>query len=342
MISLSKRFFFPGWLWIIIGITACDTNNDQIIEIDGDTMGTSYHVKVIQQNRSISEKTLEEGIDHTLSVIDQKMSTYREDSELSAINQAEVGQWINVSADTLAVLTLAQNISQETHGSFDVTIAPLVNLWGFGPTKVLQEDIPAQSKIRQALSHVGYQHLRIKPGYPQVMKDTQVMLDFSAIAKGFAVDRVARYLESSGFVNYLVEVGGEIRTGGTKPDGRLWKIAIESPLPLVRRAEKIITLSDVALATSGDYRNFFEQDGKHYSHTIDPVTGKPVTHTLASVTVIDPSCARADALATALMVMGPTKGMQFVETRDIAAFFIVKQGDSFKEDYSFKFGEYLN
>ena len=168
------------------------------------------------------------------------------------------------------------------------------------------------------------------------------MLDFSAIAKGFAVDRVAQYLESSGFVNYLVEVGGEIRTGGTKPDGRLWKIAIESPLPLVRRAEKIITLSDVALATSGDYRNFFEQDGKHYSHTIDPVTGKPVTHTLASVTVIDPSCARADALATALMVMGPTKGMQFVETHDIAAFFIVKQGDSFKEDYSFKFGEYLN
>lgn len=341
--TMGRRFFIPVLISVVTAVssTGCEKNTPEYLQYSGQSMGTSYHVKIVQTKSAANENTLEEGIIDTLARVDHRMSTYRKDSEVSRLNQAAVGEWVAFSADTLEVLNLAQDMSRLTDGSFDATVGTLVNLWGFGSSGFTGA-IPSEKKIQQALSQVGYQHIKMSPDGKQVKKVADIKLDFSAIAKGFAVDQIAEYLNLSGVSDYLVEVGGEIRASGVKIDGSHWKIAIESPVSIVRSVQRVIALSDMALATSGDYRNYFEHNGQRYSHTIDPRTGKPVNHRLVSITVIDELSARADALATALTVMGENKGMEFVQAQGIAAFFIVKQEDRFVERYSSEFKEYLN
>lgn len=309
---------------------------------EGRTMGTTYHIKVIPDaNTSIGIEELSGEIVTHLNKINQLMSTYQPDSEISQFNKYQVDQWLTISAETAYVINAGQQVSQLSDGAFDMTIGNLVNLWGFGPTINL-DAIPEQSKIDSLIGSTGYQKLKTNEMPYQLLKTSpDVYLDLSAIAKGYAVDAIANVLLSHSIENFMVEIGGEIITHGVKEGNKSWVIGIQSPASITDSVQKKLYLTDVAMATSGDYRNYFEQDGKRYSHTIDPRTGHPITHQLASVTVISSSCMEADAYATAIMVLGPDKGMTFANQNNLAIFMIIKNGDTFTELKNDLFTPYL-
>lgn len=227
-----------------------------------------------------------------------------------------------------------------TDGAFDITVGPLVNLWGFGPDG-RPEEVPSAEALQQVKDRTGYQHLKLRDNPPAVSAEPAQYLDLSAIAKGFGVDQVAKYLESEGISAYLVEIGGEIRVNGQKPDGTAWRLAVEEPSGEGRQVNRIVALQQAAMATSGDYRNYYESQGQRYSHTIDPVTGKPISHSLASVTVITENCMTADALATAFNVMGFERANDLAVEQNLAAYFIVRRGDGFETHATPAFLSYL-
>ncbi|MBN2644840.1 MAG: FAD:protein FMN transferase [Desulfuromonadaceae bacterium] len=313
----------------------------ELLSLTGSTMGTSYHIKVVPNpQRSETVDTLQQRVQQRLDQINHLMSTYQKDSELSRINQAKAEQWMPVSDETLLVILTAQQVSQDSDGAFDITIGNLVNLWGFGPTINLHA-LPDPQKISTLRDQVGYTRLRLDTEHRQVAKgNDQLYLDLSAIAKGYAVDAVAELLSASGYQHYMVEIGGEIRTRGQKSATAPWAIGIEEPITDGRNIQKILHLGDAAMATSGDYRNYFEQDGKRYSHTIDPRTGYPIEHRLASVSVLSDSCMLADAYATTLMVMGPERGMAWAEKMGLAVYMIIKEEKGFSTRASHLFDKY--
>jgi thiamine biosynthesis lipoprotein len=269
------------------------------------------------------------------------MSTYIPDSELSLINSSTSTEWIPVSSQLYDVLFAAQQVSRQTDGAFDITVGPLVNLWGFGPDKV-NRPVPAAEDIATILPGTGYRQLELRTSPPAVKKHhPSTYLDLSGIAKGYAVDRIAALLEKNGINRFMVEIGGEIRARGSNQREETWRVGIEKPLIDQRAVEVIIHLPDTGMATSGDYRNFFMHDGRRYSHTIDPATGWPVSHDLTSVSVLDDSAMMADALATALMVMGPDLAWRFAEDRNIPALFIINSKDEFTEKHTTSFSPYL-
>jgi thiamine biosynthesis lipoprotein len=225
------------------------------------------------------------------------------------------------------VFQLALGISEQTGGVFDITVGPLVNAWGFGPDSVPATPL-SDAEVASLLAHTGYGKLTLDPDNLTVSKaDPEVYCDLSAIAKGYAVDRVGLALEEAGFFDYMAEVGGEVRTRGLNAEGQPWRIGIVCPDPTQGGLEQIVPLSGWSLATSGDYRNFYERDGVRYSHTIDPRTGRPITHNLASASVIHTECALADGYATALMVMGPEDALRWCEEHDVIAFLIVREAE---------------
>jgi len=278
------------------------------------------------------------GIEGVLSEVNSRMSTYLPRSDLSMFSSAGINTDVSVSQKTVEVVNKALTIASLTNGYFDPTVAPLVDLWGFGPT-VRNTEVPQADVVEKTNQLVGYQALSVDFHSVSLSKTEQRELDLSAIAKGYAVDLVAGYLEQEGHTNYLVEVGGEMRFSGVKPENKAWRIAIEKPDPTERSAFRILELNEGAVATSGDYRNFFELDGQRFSHTINPKTGYPVKHDLASVTVIMDDCIDADAFATAFMAMGKKSAMALSEKENIASFFIYKDGDSFKSVQSSQFTE---
>lgn len=305
-------------------------------------MGTLYTVKVVDPPRGADPEALRSGIDGILQQVDARMSTYRPDSELSRFNAARSRDWIGISRELLTVLREAQRVSELTGGAFDVTVGPLVNLWGFGPGGGA-DVLPSNDAIQAALARVGYRHLHLRDAPPAFRKDPpELYVDLSAIAKGYAVDRVAEFLASQGIGDYMVEVGGEVRARGRNARGTAWRIAIERPSATRRAVQLVVALDDAGIATSGDYRNYFERDGRRYSHTIDPATGRPITHALASVTVIAPSTMHADALATGLMVLGPHKGYELAEHLGLAALFIIKTQDGFTQRGTPAFAPYVS
>jgi thiamine biosynthesis lipoprotein len=325
---------------VSLALTGCQSGgSDPVIQtLSGVTMGTSYSVKVVaSEDHDLA--LLKSRVQATLDDLESKMSTYRSDSELSRFNQRDPGQWFSVSTDTATVVNLGLEVSRQTGGAFDMTVGPLVNLWGFGPGSDRAEP-PTDDEIDTLLAQIGYARLQVRLTPSALFKQQSAYLDLSAIAKGYAVDRVAELLDEE-YQAYLVEVGGELRARGLKPDHSPWRIAVEIPQAGSRDIQRVISASDTAIATSGDYRNYFERDGVRYSHTIDPLTGRPISHGLASVTVLDPSCARSDALATAFMVMGDVKGLLLAEQMNLPVFFIVKQGEGFVEKYSSAFERYL-
>ncbi|MEA3544290.1 MAG: FAD:protein FMN transferase [Thermodesulfobacteriota bacterium] len=325
----------------IVYLNRYKTTHDQLLTIAGTSMGTSYHIKVAPMGAKIDSSSLKNQIQSRLDDIDNQMSTYKKNSDISRFNRHPDNDWMSVSAETMFVVQTADTISRLSHGAFDITIGKLVNLWGFGPT-INIEAIPAADAILNLQSQVGYHQLELRQTPPALRKRSKaVSLDLSAIAKGYAVDAIARLLLEHQLDNFLVEIGGEIITHGYKQPQRPWVIGIESPVAGERSIRKRLHLPDVAMATSGDYRNYFEHQDTRYSHTIDPATGYPVKHRLASVTVIDSSCMRADALATAIMVMGPGKGMEFAEQQQLAIFMLVKQNGQFVEKHSTAFKPYL-
>jgi thiamine biosynthesis lipoprotein len=290
----------------------------------GETMGTTYTVQVSEMMSESERLVVARAIEETLESVNHKMSNYREDSELSRLNRAAAGEAITVSPETFDVLFEAQRISELTQGAFDVTVAPLVSLWGFGPGAGASEP-PSQESIDRAKSRVGYRNLVVDDDARTITKKAEGLeCDLSAIAKGYAVDRVAERLKEQGIQNFMVEVGGEVRTLGKNAKGQAWQIGVEKPVPGTRALERIVPLSGLAMATSGDYRNFYEVEGKLYSHLIDPRLGRPVEHHLASVSVIDETCMRADALASGLLVLGPEEGFDLAVQQDLTVLFLIR------------------
>ena len=252
-------------------------------------------------------------IEGRLFQINQQMSTYLLHSEISRLNGGDVGTWYDVSPEFIRVYDLAKDIHRQTGGAFEPTLGELVNLWGFGP-KGRVTKVPNDLDLQDALRNMGFQKIISADGKRLQKTNAKVYLDFSAIAKGFAVDYLAEYLDYLGIQNYLVEVGGEVRTKGLKKSGHPWKIGIEMP-SMGRSVMKVVAPNGRAVATSGDYRNYFESEGQRYSHILDPRTGRPIKHRLASVSVLAETCAEADAYATAFMVMGLEASKEFLQNQ---------------------------
>ena len=299
-----------------------------LAEFHGSTMGTTYSVKIADLPPTLDSNTLHGEIEAVFARINEQMSTYLEDSHLSRFNAGHGTRWFSAPVELVTVVQQAQRLSELTGGAFDVTVGPLVNLWGFGPP-ARPERPPSAEAIADVRQRIGYRKLDVRMSPPGLKKSIpDLYVDLSAIAKGYAVDQVAEHLEQRGVSNYLVEVGGEIRGLGHNARYVPWQIAIEKPVSGTRVVQQIIAVDGVSIATSGDYRNHFEHQGRRFSHTIDPNTGSPVTHALASVTVLNPSATYADALATGLMVLGPESGYELAEREGLAALFIVKtEGD---------------
>jgi len=303
-------------------------------------MGTSWHVTVIGSAGSPGEADLQAGIEAVLDEVNSSMSTYRADSEISRFNALPVDEWFDVSPDFYTVLSTAMAIGWQSHGAYDVTVAPLVDLWGFGPQGPVAAP-PSDDTVTDVLERVGQDHLRLDGEGQRLLKHSPVTLDFSSIAKGFGVDRVAQWLSAQGVARYLVEVGGEMRLAGLSARGDPWRIAIERPDSGDRGVEQAIRLTDTGVATSGDYRNFFEIDGQRFSHSIDPRRGYPVAHDLVSVTVVHPSAMIADGWATALVVLGYEDAMAVAQEQGLAVYFIRRQGEAFSDSHTPAFEPYL-
>ena len=304
-------------------------------------MGTTWHVTYTApaQDRSIAE--IQQGIESILEEVNASMSTYRSDSEISRFNQANVNDWFSVSSGFLEVLQAALAIGEMSDGAYDVTVGPVVNLWGFGPQARI-DSVPEQSALTELLSHIGQDKLQLDEPELKILKTDALSLDFSSIAKGYGVDVVADWLVFLGVKNFLVEVGGEMRLVGLNPKGSSWRIAIEQPDSMIGSVATAINVTGRGVATSGDYRNYFEVEGKRYSHTIDARTGFPINHDLVSVTVVHPSAMVADGWATAFMVMGAQKAMKVALEQHLAVYFIRRIEQNFSSSYSPQFVSYLD
>ncbi|MDP5292637.1 FAD:protein FMN transferase [Oceanimonas sp. CHS3-5] len=312
------------------------------LHLTGNTMGTYYSIKIVGADDSRSE-ALQAEIDRRLEQVNDHMSTYREDSELSRFNRHDDDTPVAVSADTAKVVTAALQLGRLTEGALDVTVGPLVNLWGFGPD-ARPTHIPSDEQLAEVKARTGLEHLSVHTTAEGEFLQKSLpglYVDLSSIAKGFGVDAVSEYLSEQGLTNHLVEIGGEVKTRGLNAHGQDWRIAVEKPGPGTGMVQQVVAIAGTSVATSGDYRNYYELDGKRLSHTMDPATGKPITHRLASVTVIHPSCMIADGLATALTVMGTERALAFAERRGLAVYLLTKTDDGFRVDMSSAFQKYL-
>lgn len=299
-------------------------------ELSGSALGTTFSVLLVEPGEEFSSEQLQAGILETLEHVDRLASTWREDSELSRFNANDDSGWIDASAEFCDAIERAVEVSRLTDGAFDITIGPLVNLWGFGPTGDVRQP-PTEDTIRAMMAEVGYANLQTRCDVPAVKKLIgSIYVDLSGWAKGYAVDQVATLLERNELNDYLVEIGGEMRVRGHNAEGLKWAVAVETPSTTRRLPHQVLRLTDTGIATSGDYRNYFEHDGELYSHTIDARTGWPVAHSLAAVTVVNPSAAYADAMATALLVLGPTDGPLRAEQLGIAAYFLIRNDTNFE------------
>lgn len=336
------KMFNKIWLALIAlaFFVSCSKQNElETLALQGRTMGTSYHVTLVGKSNLLDKTQLQKDIDAILVDVNNKMSTYQPDSELSLFNQNTTTEAVALSADTAKVISKAIDIGVQTHGALDITVGPLVNLWGFGPDG-RPDKVPSDTEIDSIKGHVGLDKLMYQQG-KLTKSDPKVYVDLSAIAKGFGVDQLADYLESQGINHYLVEIGGEMRLKGQKLNGANWRVAIEKPESFDRAVQQVIEPGDNALATSGDYRNYFEENGVRFSHTIDPTTFKPINHKLVSVSVITSTCMEADGLATALNVMGPQKAFNFAKAHDLAVYLVVKSDSGFDVLYTEQFKPYM-
>ena len=340
---LNRVSLFFLFTFLLSLLVACKPFDDVVpMVLQGKTMGTTYNITIANPAENLSENELQQGVDQLLLNVNQQMSTYIDDSEISQFNKLAINRWQTVSTDFIEVALLSQQLSTLSGGRFDVTIGPLIELWGFG--RESSSSVPSDEAITEAKAKVGWQALDIDVDKQQLRKTKPISVNLSAIAKGFGVDKIAGYLETNGVENYLVEIGGEIRVKGLSPSDQSWRLGIEKPSLSQQGAQEIVALSDASIATSGDYRNYFEENGLRYSHTIDPQTGKPVRHNIASVTVIALTAALADGYATALNVMGLDDALSLAKEQQLAAFFILydqNQEGGYREVMTSQFDQYL-
>jgi thiamine biosynthesis lipoprotein len=364
----SAGYWFFLFLLLLSQLVACSEppNVHPISAIGGQTMGTTYNISIVDNasDEHFSDAKLnaiKSTIDAKLVDINLLMSTYIADSEISRFNQIEHNQWFALSPETLSVIEYSLYLSELTNGKFDITVSPLVNLWGFGSEG--ETDFPSAEAIAKAKEKVGWKALIVDKKNLRIKKAKPLTIDLSAIAKGYGVDVIAQWLETQGIDSYLVEIGGEIRVKGRKPGGKRWRVGIETPSLFQQGARKVIELNDVAIATSGDYRNFFEKEGIRYSHTIDPVTGNPVIHNIASITVIVSSsltdktidsdasdetrrktysAMKADGLATAFMTLGEEEAQALANQLGLPIYILRYDDEVFTESFSNGFVPYLS
>lgn len=327
-------------LLALLTFTACDNDEPAVeYELSGSAMGTRYSVKIAEPLTPELMQQLETDVGAMIAGIESRMSTYIVESDVSRFNASRSTDWIKVSKDVCEAVVASNEISGLTNGAFDITVGPLVNLWGFGPDTV-ELAPPPPDEIKAAKARVGYQRLHADCSKPALRKDApDVYIDLSAWAKGYAVDCVAVLLDETGIDNYLVALGGDLRMHGHNSEDELWAIAIEKPLDNGGSVQMVLRMTDRGVSTSGDYRNYFVYEGQRYSHLIDGRVGRPVSHNLASVTVVADEAAFADPMATALLVLGPEEGMQLAVEEDIAAFFQMRTVEGFTEDMSPEFAE---
>ncbi|MBP6121931.1 MULTISPECIES: FAD:protein FMN transferase [Providencia] len=338
---LNRKVIAPVLLFAAtLFLAACGGPEQQ--NLQGQTMGTYYSVKYVTDSSEHTPEAIQSEIDKRLEEVNDQMSTYRPDSELSRFNQSkEVNVPFPVSAATAKVVKKAIEINKLTDGSLDVTVGPLVNLWGFGPEGRVTK-APTNEELEKRRSWVGIEKLSVQDNN-LIKTIPELYVDLSSIAKGYGVDVVAEYLESLNINDYMVDIGGEVRTSGNNGKDAPWRIAIEKPSAdgVSQTAQEIIEPGNLSIATSGDYRNYFEQDGVRFSHTIDPKTGKPITHNLVSITVLADDCMSADGLSTGLNVLGPEAGFALAEKMNVPVFMIVKTDKGFEERYTKAFEPFL-
>ena len=346
--TVLRRLILPGAFLAVVTFTWLKRGREAELAMEqakaahameafsGQTMGTTYAVKIQQQLSPEQRAQVQERIDLELAAVNSSMSTWQQDSELSRFNRQPPGEPMETSEGLRAVVRMAKGVWRESGGAFDPTIGPLVDLWGFGPTAATGQ-VPDAADIELALVQVDFPAVSL--GEQTLSREREdLRLDLSAIAKGYGVDQVSLALTELGYERHMVEVGGEVRAGSAKSDGEPWRIAVERP-DAQGGIQEVVALEGLSMATSGDYRNFFESNGERKSHTLDPRTGQPISHGLASVTVLHPECALADAYATALNVMGPEQGMALAETLQLPVLMLVRSGDGLEELRSSHFPE---
>lgn len=315
-------------------LTACGEQPAEVAELAGRTMGTGYSIKLSPAPGPAARATLQRQVEQKLDEINRQMSTYLPDSDLSRFNQTQDTDWQPQPVPVVELVEQARHVSRMTGGRYDITVGPLVNLWGFGNSGS-RESPPTPGQIAEVLQRVGYRQLETRRHPAALRKGAPGLeVDLSSIAKGWAVDQLAQLVQAQGISNFLVEIGGELRAQGEKASGRPWRIAVEQPSYDNRSVQRVVLLQDTAMATSGDYRNFFSHGDRLYSHTIDPLTGQPVQHRLASVSVLADDCATADAWATALLALGEHKALELADSQDIKALFIIRSGSGLIEKTS--------
>lgn len=311
-------------------------------------MGTSWSVKLIADGQA-SIPDLHLGIQRQLDTVVAEMSHWESASDLGRFNLAPAGSWHTIPDAFFKVLSYAMEVAADSNGAYDPAAGTLVNLWGFGPSHRYDApgfSGPSAELVQAYAGKPAWRRLELDAAKRRIRQPGDVLLDLSAVAKGYGVDAVARYLTQQGISDYLVEVGGELRGAGVKPDGQPWWVALEQPPHTATPGAGspgniLLALHGLAVATSGDYRRYFHRDGTLYPHTIDPRTGYPVHNGVASVTVIHEECMAADAWSTALTVLGVEDGMRFAEARGLAARFLIRQEDGFVEHMSSGFLEML-
>jgi thiamine biosynthesis lipoprotein len=336
--TMCLRYFLKFFPYILLLIVLFGCGVKKETAFDGATMGTTYHIKIVSGYFK-STSGLKAKIDNRLHAINQSMSTYIPESEISRFNALQgTEEKMHVSQDFFQVLQAGKLLYSMTEGAWDGTVKPLVNLWGFGNTQN-PYNVPEQERIGHMLNQIGFHHIVLSEPGEIRKKRTPLSLDLGSIAKGYAVDQIATLIRSQGIDDFLVEIGGEVYAAGFRKDNGKWRVGVNQPFKGARldALYGIVELQDKAMATSGDYRNYFDVDGKTYSHILDPRTGYPVANGVVSVSITAATCAFADGLATAMMVMGRGKGLALIETLvDVEAFIIVRNPEGMLETYASK------
>ena len=311
---------------MLAGVLSACGNGDTLERFDGPTMGSRYSIQYVRHIATPGPKTVQDEVEQILAEVDRQLSTYRSDSDIERFNALPADSCPVMPGPVLELIRMGEQLSSQSDGAFDLTVEPLLNLWGFGPQS-REEKVPSAEALAQARQRVGHKHLRIEGD--RLCKDAAVEVDFNSIAAGYAVDRIAARLQALGIDSYLAEATGELKAVGRKPDGSPWRIALEEPRDDRQVAERVIEVNGYGVSTSGDYRKYFEQGGKRYSHTFDARTGAPVLHNLASVTVIHPSAMMADGLSTLLLILGPEQAWDYAQKHGIGVFFVLRDGERF-------------